>query len=101
MLSKNPSLRAKHALSSLQAYLAQRIIIHVHIIICGKARCALRFTQVHNFWAFCDFSFIYRLELDFYMGKWLGKGGFGHVYEVTSKTDGGSYALKIVQLPDK
>ena len=48
-----------------------------------------------------DFSLIYRLELDFVMGEWLGKGGFGHVYEVTSKTDGGSYALKIVQLPDK
>ena len=43
----------------------------------------------------------YRLELDFTMGEWLGKGGFGHVYEVTSKTDGGSYALKIVRLPDK
>jgi serine/threonine protein kinase len=42
-----------------------------------------------------------RLEFDFTMGEWLGKGGFGHVYEVTSKTDGGSYALKIVRLPDK
>ena len=49
----------------------------------------------------CIFSLILRLEFDFVMGEWLGKGGFGHVYEVTSKTDGGSYALKIVQLPDK
>ena len=49
----------------------------------------------------CIFSLIFRLEFDFIMGEWLGKGGFGHVYEVTSKTDGGSYALKIVRLPDK
>ena len=35
------------------------------------------------------------------MGKLLGKGGFAHVYEVKSKTDGGSYALKIVNLPNK
>ena len=29
----------------------------------------------------------------------LGKGGFAQVYEVTSKTDRGHYALKIVNLP--
>ena len=39
--------------------------------------------------------------MDFTLGRSLGKGGFAHVYEVTSKLDGGSYALKIVQLPNK
>ena len=42
-----------------------------------------------------------RLEMDFTLGHSLGKGGFAHVYEVASKLDGGSYALKIVQLPNK
>ena len=39
--------------------------------------------------------------MDFTLGRSLGEGGFAHVYEVASKLDGGSYALKIVQLPNK
>lgn len=39
--------------------------------------------------------------MDFNVGKLLGKGGFANVYEVKSKIDGGSYALKIVRLPNK
>ena len=42
-----------------------------------------------------------RLEMDFVLGHSLGKGGFANVYEVESKLDRGSYALKIVQLPNK
>ena len=39
--------------------------------------------------------------MDFCLGRKLGKGGFAHVYEVKSKVDGGSYALKVVCLPKK
>ena len=39
--------------------------------------------------------------MDFNVGQMLGKGGFATVYEVKSKIDGGSYAVKIVKLPNK
>ena len=42
-----------------------------------------------------------RLERDFSVGEMLGKGGFATVYKVKGKIDGGSYALKIVKLPNK
>ena len=45
--------------------------------------------------------YIYRLEMDFTVGRVLGKGGFAHVYEVKNKVDGGTYALKVVKLPIK
>ena len=51
--------------------------------------------------SYCNYFSFFRLEQDFHIGGLLGKGGFAHVYEVRSKTDGGSYALKIVKLPNK
>ena len=42
-----------------------------------------------------------RLERDFSVGEMLGRGGFATVYKVKGKIDGGSYALKIVKLPNK
>jgi serine/threonine protein kinase len=51
----------------------------------------------------CDIpeSYTGRLEMDFTVGRVLGKGGFAHVYEVKNKVDGGTYALKVVKLPIK
>ena len=33
--------------------------------------------------------------------KKLGKGGFGHVFQVLSKTDNAEYAIKIIRLPNE
>ena len=55
--------------------------MYLHLIQCLYSKCSL--------------------ETDFILGRKLGKGGFGHVYRVNSKLDGGSYALKVIQLPTK
>ena len=72
----------------------------MHTYACSNKAYLIRLTLAYAI-LLCLLSLPFRLEFDFTMGEWLGKGGFGHVYEVTSRTDGGSYALKIVRLPDK
>ncbi|GAB6026062.1 hypothetical protein CHUAL_012266 [Chamberlinius hualienensis] len=39
-----------------------------------------------------------RLHNEFTVLKWLGRGGFGDVYKVRNKLDGGVYAIKCIQL---
>ena len=42
-----------------------------------------------------------RFGLDYELKGQLGKGGFGVVYHVRSKTDGGEYAVKRISLPNQ
>lgn len=42
-----------------------------------------------------------RLEREFDLKERLGMGGFGVVYHVTNKLDGGEYALKVIKLPPR
>lgn len=38
----------------------------------------------------------FRLEKEFCVRRFLGKGAYGSVFEVKSKLDGESYAIKII-----
>lgn len=40
-----------------------------------------------------------RFEMDYEMRGCLGRGGFGVVYHVSNRTDGGEYAVKRIKLP--
>ena len=40
-----------------------------------------------------------RFDTDYELRGCLGKGGFGVVYHVRNKTDGGEYAVKRIKLP--